>query len=131
MKRYTLSKKERLCKRKTIKQLFEQGNSFLIFPYKVIWMDFDIEPKLPAKFGVTVSKKNFKSAVKRNRIKRLSREAYRLNKHVLYKASTQKEKTRVFMLIYISRDILSFGQIEGKIILILRRLSMINEKTAK
>ncbi|MCF8371074.1 MAG: ribonuclease P protein component [Bacteroidales bacterium] len=131
MEGFTLCKNERLCRRKLIDTLFEDGTSFLIYPYKVIWMDFDMESKYPAQFGITVSKKNFKRAVQRNQIKRLSREAYRLNKHILYSSLTEPGKIRAFMFIYIARDILTFRQIEDKIILILRRLSRIDEKAVK
>lgn len=127
MEGFTLSKNERLCRRKLIDRLFDNGSSFLIYPYKVMWMDFDMESKYPAQFGITASKKNFKRAVQRNQIKRLSREAYRLNKHILYSSLTEPGKVRAFMFIYVARDILTFRQIENKIILILQRLSRIDE----
>lgn len=131
MEGFTLSKEERLCRRKMIDRLFEDGASFLIYPYKIVWMDFKWESKYPAQFGITVSKKNFKRAVQRNQIKRLSREAYRLNKHILYSSLTKPGRIRAFMLIYIARDILAFRKIEDKIILILQRLSRIDENDAK
>lgn len=131
MECFTLTKNERLSSRKLIEKLFADGGSFLIYPFKVVWMDFDLETEYPAQFGITVSKKNFKRAVQRNRIKRLGREAYRLNKHILYTKLPTTGKTRAFMFIYIARDILTFQQIEDKIILILQRLSRIDEKTAK
>ncbi len=131
MERNTLSKSERLHKRKIIKQLFTQGNSFLIYPYKVFWLDVDCDSQFPAQFGVSVSKKIYKKAVERNKIKRLIREAYRLNKTVLYSKRSGKTKTRVFMLLYVGKEIMNFKSIEEKIIVVLHRLSVADEKTNK
>ncbi len=129
--RFTLSKQERVYKRNIIKLLFEKGNSFLIYPFRVIWIDTETDTNYPAQFGVSVSKKRYKSAVKRNRIKRLTREGFRLHKHILYSSLSNNSLKRVFMLIYVGKNILPFQLIESKIILILQRLSLINEKTIK
>ena len=75
-RQFTLHKNERLKSRKALEQLFSSGKSFVIAPYRVIYH--------PAEkgllFTVGVSAKNFKKAVDRNRIKRQTREAYRLQK---------------------------------------------------
>ena len=81
--RFTYSKDEKLKKRKLIKELFDNGKAATVFPLRVIYLKKDHNGNFPVQTGVSVSKRNFKRAVDRNRIKRLMREAYRLNKHIL------------------------------------------------
>ncbi len=83
---FTFKRAERLKSRKVIEQLFKQGQSFAQYPLRIVWVEM-AEPRseFPAQFALSVSKKKFKRAVDRNRIRRLVREAYRLNKHVLYR----------------------------------------------
>src|SRR6478609_2995237 len=89
--RLTLGRNERLKKRKVIEEIFKSGEAFSVYPFRVYYLirhDSDIDDGAPdwnerinepiLQFGVAVSKKNFKKAVDRNRIKRLIREAYRL-----------------------------------------------------
>ena len=82
---FTLRKEERLCSRKALEQLFEGSNkSILVYPIRTIYQETE---ETGIRIMVSVSKRFFKRAVKRNRIKRLLREAYRLNKHLLKPAS--------------------------------------------
>lgn len=129
--RFTLKKRERLHGFKLIEHLFKEGNTFLIYPFKVVWKESSEDTDFPYKFGVSVSKRNFKKAVDRNLLKRRTREAYRKNKSVLYKENQSDEKGINFMVIYISKEILPSNIIESKIILILRRLSRDDEKGIK
>jgi ribonuclease P protein component len=82
----SFGKEEKLKSRKQIDQLFGQGKSFGVFPLRVYYA---FEPlteahqQVAAQAGVTASSKNFKRAVDRNRIKRVLREAYRLQKSEL------------------------------------------------
>ncbi len=82
MKRYTLGKDQKLKSPKAISALFRSGNSLYKYPLKLKWSSTEESSKdqNQSKFAVTVPKRKFKSAVKRNRIKRLVREAYRLNR---------------------------------------------------
>src|SRR5713226_7397126 len=80
-KPYSLGKSERLKSRKQIDALFEAGKKITQFPFRLLYRT---EPgKGIVKAGFTVSSKNFPRAVDRNRIKRLSREAYRIQKKEL------------------------------------------------
>ena len=119
----TFKKEERLFGKKAITNLFAHGNSFLEYPFKVVWLNCHEEKKYPAKVLIAVSKKNIKKAVMRNRIKRLVREAYRKNKSVFYEFLTEDNTHCNIGLIYISKEELPYIQIEEKIIKILDRLT--------
>ncbi|MEO7445815.1 MAG: ribonuclease P protein component [Ferruginibacter sp.] len=77
--RYRLNKKQKLKSRKDIEAIFATGKSFTAFPLRVNWIAAPLEKY--AVVGVGVSSRNFKKAVDRNRIKRILREAYRLQQH--------------------------------------------------
>ncbi len=94
-------KKEKLKSKKLIEQLFNEGKAVTVFPLKLIYLKTTFTDSTKIKAGVSVSKRNFKNAVDRNRIKRLLRETYRLNKHELFNTiSTQY----AFMVLYIGKD---------------------------
>lgn len=86
-RRYTFPKEEHLCRKKLIEQLFgKQSASFGIYPLRLTWLPAPARSSVPPQVLVTVSKRTFKRAVDRNRLKRLIREAYRLHKHRLTEA---------------------------------------------
>ncbi|MGB1317379.1 MAG: ribonuclease P protein component, partial [Flavobacteriales bacterium] len=80
MSRYTFGKKEKLCSKLVIDELFRSGKSFKTYPLRVIYNPLE-ESDSTAKLLISVPKKRFGKAVSRNRIKRLIRETYRLNKN--------------------------------------------------
>lgn len=112
---YTFKKEERLCNKKLIDELYHSGSSFLCYPFKVSWV-FSAEPQpVCAQVLFSVSKKRFKKAVDRNLIKRRMREAYRLNKQQqLYDVLTGIDKTIVFSVGYIGKEIFGYDTIEKK-----------------
>ena len=105
-RRYTLAKAERLCSKKLIERLFSGGNnSFPAFPLRVVYMWFSSEEgTADVSMMISVPKKRFKHAVKRNRVKRQVREAYRLNKHILLDAMKASEENRRLVLAFIWLD---------------------------
>ncbi|WP_288955289.1 ribonuclease P protein component [uncultured Polaribacter sp.] len=99
--KHTLGKQERLKSRKLIEKLYQEGNSVKAFPLRMIFLQTEHTSKFPAQVGVSVPKRNFKLAVHRNRIKRLMRECYRLQKAIVYH---NLDKPYVFMISYIGKE---------------------------
>jgi ribonuclease P protein component len=108
----TFTKSERLCSKKALTELFENGRSFFSFPFQVIWIKSPSEIPYPAQVAISVSKKGFKQAVKRNLIKRRIREAYRKNKNVLYDFLISENQKIIFILIFKSSEIPEYSIIE-------------------
>lgn len=105
-KKYTLSKSERLNSKKLIERLFAGGNkSFPAFPLRVVYMPLTPEENTAdASILISVPKKRFKHAVKRNLVKRQVREAYRHHKHILLDALKAKETPTKMILAFIWLD---------------------------
>ena len=101
---YTFRAEERLKSKKIIADLFENGNSFHRYPLRVIWKLSEENTEVPARAAVSVSKKSFKKAVHRNRIKRLMKEAWRLNKHILYNELGNHNKGMDLMIVFTGND---------------------------
>lgn len=120
---YSFPKSERLSSQKAVKELFSQGTTFFIFPYKVFYR-FSGSENIHHQILISVPRKVFKKAVCRNRIKRRVREAYRLNKNIIYQNNaipSHSEGLHV-AIIYVAKDILDYHTIESKLILALLRL---------
>lgn len=127
VKKFTLGKQERLKSRKLIDQLFKEGRSFNVFPYRVYYLFRQADISRPGshllQFGTGVSTKNFKHAVDRNRIKRLTREAYRLQKIPLEELVRSKKQVSVALfLIYTGKELPVYAVVSEKIAVILNRL---------
>jgi ribonuclease P protein component len=126
----TFTKSERLSSKKLIEKLFKEGDSFYVFPFRVSHLAVDAKDDYPAQFLISVSKRNFKNATDRNRIKRLVREACRKQKGVLFEKKPAGNKQLLIALIYTAKTILSYAELERKIILILHRLIEQDEQAA-
>jgi ribonuclease P protein component len=107
----TYNKHEKLKSRKLIKQLFEDGKAISIYPLRLIYLKVEHESNFLLQTGVSVSKRNFKLAVNRNRIKRMMREVYRLNKNILYKSLDDKY---IFMFIYLGKTEIEYNKLNDK-----------------
>lgn len=119
---YSYNRKEKLKSRKLIQQVFESGKAFSQFPIKIIWLLHSNTSTSPVQAAVSVGKKQFKLAVKRNRVKRLLREAYRLNKQDLLAAVPQDKRLAIF-IIYIDKELPQLPLLNRKMQLALNRLS--------
>ena len=125
--RYFYGKDDKLKSRKTIELLFKTGHSFSDFPFKVIWLPQNASATLQA--GVGVSSRYFKKAVDRNRIKRLIREAYRLQKNKLYTHLENNKRTLSVFIIYTGRELPQYELVLKKTGSIINRLiKLIDEK---
>lgn len=99
--KFTYNKKEKLKSKKLIDKLFAEGQSVSAFPLRLVYVQTVFDEDIVTKTGVSVSKRNFKTAVDRNRIKRLLREVYRLNKAQYFNNITTQY---AFMILYIGKD---------------------------
>ncbi|MEM1323892.1 MAG: ribonuclease P protein component [Bacteroidota bacterium] len=122
MPQFTFTKAERLKSKKVIGNLFKQGQSLSSYPLRIVWIP--IQPALssfPVQFSLTVPRRSFPKAVHRNRLRRLLREAYRLNKHWLYEQLPDDAPQYGIMLIYIAKEELIFAQVESAVQRIIRK----------
>lgn len=99
--RNTLGKQERLKSKKLIEKLYAEGDSVKTFPLRMMYVQTVHTSEFPCQVGVSVAKRNYKLAVDRNRLKRLMRETYRLQKQIVY---NNLDKPYVFMISYIGRE---------------------------
>ncbi len=108
----TFKKQERLCNKKQISHLFASKDMFLEYPISLRWNVVENESHFPVKVLIVVSKKNFKRAVDRNRIKRLLREIYRTNKQELFSTLKEKDVCIHLCINYIGKEIPEFHSLE-------------------
>src|SRR6187431_44549 len=110
---FNYPKSEKLKSKITIGLLFTEGKSVSKYPLRLVYKAGTFGESEKIKIGVSVSKKYFKKAVDRNYFKRVLRETYRLNKHLLIDNLDQPYS---FMLFYQSKDRLSYEEIHTKTI---------------
>ncbi|MDP4283898.1 MAG: ribonuclease P protein component [Bacteroidota bacterium] len=102
--RFTLKAHERLKSRKIIQQLFKEGKSFSNFPLRVIFLETENQLSC-LQAGFSVSTRHFKKAVDRNRIKRIMRESYRLQKNSLQIELEENHKNLAVFFIYTGKEL--------------------------
>lgn len=115
-KRFSFPKREKLTGKKKIEGLFKEGSSFYLKSFQVRFL-LSADVDQPHQILISVPKKNFKRAVDRNLIKRRIREAYRLNKGLIHEF-----KPHYIGFVYISKEILTFPEIQDQLIKVLDRL---------
>lgn len=119
---FTYPKIEKLCSKVLIDKLFEQNRRLKRFPLHLIWIETRLTSDIPVQSMVSISKRRFKRAVKRNLLKRRMREAFRLHKHDLYQTLLSGDKQIALAFIYQSNDILPYSDIEKSVIYLLNQL---------
>ena len=119
----TFSKRERIVSRKLIERLFSQGSSHSTsaYPLRIVYMETERE-EVPVQMMVSVSKRHFKRAVKRNRVKRQIREAYRHHKQLLIE-KVPEDKSLAVAFIWLSDDLFDSRQVERSVRRLLEKVA--------
>ena len=110
----SLPKAKRIKKRDDIKLLFTKGKRLQKYPIQLVYTTKECEESA-IKIGVSVPKRRFKKAVDRNRIKRLMREAYRINQGLITNYTTTSNRCLLLMFVYIGKQAITYSEIEQKI----------------
>jgi ribonuclease P protein component len=124
-KQFTLGKTERLKSRKAIDKLFKEGKKFSAPPFRIFYV---VTVEKGIQFGAGVSTRNFKKAVDRNRIKRLIRESWRLQKITLQDKLLSLNKGLHVFFIYTEKELPAYKQVFECVELALRKLNNVIEK---
>ncbi len=128
---FKLSKWERICGRTLLEKLFTGGKSksFSVFPLRVVYLltdqpDGDLQHEASVKMMVSVSKRHFKRAVKRNRVKRQVREAYRLNKEIVVSSMADSPNRQLLLgFIWMSDELHDTDTVERSMQVLLKRVA--------
>jgi ribonuclease P protein component len=121
--RATWKKAEKLKSRKRIERVFREGRSFSVFPYKVIFLLSPVADRAaPLQAGFGAGSRHFKKAVDRNRIKRLGREAYRLQKAALLQRLGEKGVSMAVFFIYTGKELPDYATVSARIGVALQKL---------
>ncbi|MCR5314089.1 MAG: ribonuclease P protein component [Bacteroidaceae bacterium] len=128
--RNTFCKAERLNSKLIIDKLFAGGNSsFTVFPLRVVYMKAEktdckgMDTQPPVSILISVPKKRFHNAVDRNRMKRLVRESYRLNKSILWNPLQEKDYRLMIAFICLTDSMPEYKQVEKSVVKIMNRIA--------
>ncbi len=120
---YTFPKSEHLFGEITVSHLYTRGSAFIAYPFRVVYMLDRNDSEVAARVLISVPKRKFKRAVKRNRIKRLIRESYRKNKLLLIDQLNERGLRVKLAFNYVADEELDFATFEKKMKLALTKLS--------
>ncbi len=109
----------RLKSPKTIEKLFSEGKTISKFPIKTFYLIEDTSISLAA---FAVPKRNFKSAVDRNRIKRQLRESYRLNRHIILEENIPAFK---MLFLFLGKKKPTYSEIDKAMLVLLNKLALL------
>ena len=115
---FSLQKKERIKSKKLMENVFAEGRKINHYPLRLIYLPTQFEDDSQFKIAVVAPKKVFRSAVKRNRIKRLLKEAYRLNKSIIFNNS---KGNFALVFLYLGKEMPDYRQIEEKMVMLLQK----------
>jgi len=111
---FTFPKKEHLCGEIRVGKLYAEGKAFIVYPLRVVYKVAPQTGNVAVKVLVSVPKKRFKHAVDRNRIKRLMRECYRLNKLNIIQLAIEKEIEIQIAFNYVADNEMDFASLNKK-----------------
>jgi ribonuclease P protein component len=117
-----LNRYERLKSRKQTDILFKSRSQVFVHPVKYVWCAGRAAQKAPVEVLFNVSKRNFKRAVDRNRIKRLMREVYRKNKTILYDCLQEQDYKISLGLLYVAKDLPDYHKLEKALLKALHKI---------
>ncbi|MCX2718496.1 ribonuclease P protein component [Lentiprolixibacter aurantiacus] len=124
---FSFPKKERLSSKKLIEQVFQEGSNLKQFPLKLIYLETSLPENVKCQAAMAVPKKRIRLAVKRNRIKRLMREAYRINKGPIF---NKMEGNYALLFLYLGKESPDYRQVEKAMKdLLLRFLKEIHDES--
>lgn len=114
---HTFHRSERLKKKLLIDSIFnKKGKSIHAGPILFVYLKAELDGPFPAQAMFSVSKKKFKKAHDRNRLKRLMREAYRLHKHIIYSALEATSDQYAIAMLYLDKEITDYQTVEASTI---------------
>jgi ribonuclease P protein component len=112
---YIFKKQEKLCGEIAVTELFQRGASFISYPVRVVWTADPAKEAPSMKVMMSVPKKKLKHAVDRNRVKRLLREAYRLNKDALIRQVVAQNLNVRMVMVWLPDEVLDFDKVQRKV----------------
>ena len=129
LKKNSYPRAEHLKSRKQIEQLFAKGKAFSNFPFRVLWLEAE-RPGPALQTGFTVGSRHFKKAVERNRVKRLMRECYRLQKQTLLEQLAANGRRLDLFFIYVGNEIPDYESLFQKTGSVLNRLIKMTDENS-
>ena len=127
-----LPKYERICKDNDIQALFDKGEGFSVYPFRVVFLfRHDESRPITVRLLVSVSKKRFHHAFKRNRVKRLVRETWRRNKAPLYEICERDNISLDVALVYTATVIHNYEEMLKKTEKVVLEIAKTYEKHCK
>mgnify|MGYP000185710680 CR=1 FL=1 len=118
--KHTFAKSEKLCSKKVIEELFKTSSSVFLYPFKLAYLTREELTTEAPKVLVTASKRNFKKAHQRNKIKRKIKESYRLSKP--YYFSKPHQITAIAIIFVAKTDAIPFSELQERMEKALKRL---------
>ncbi|NLA62095.1 MAG: ribonuclease P protein component [Bacteroidales bacterium] len=126
--KFTFTKAERITGEKRVDAIFASGKSFISYPLRVVYLQHEQSPIHSCSILITVPKKRIKKAVHRNRIKRLIRESYRLNKELVNDIEFGEQSLDI-AFVYVKDTVSDYKEIQKGVKKALRQIAIRIKKT--
>ncbi len=129
MENFKLHKQEKLCSHSAIDQMFAQGKSIIAYPLRAVYLMHEGRCDIPARFMISIPKKKIRTAVGRVLLRRRTREAYRLNRALLFPALQQADKHADIAFTWLSKSATDYATIDAKMKEILTKIATTTGKS--